>query len=279
MLEIGNFKTIKSGNVNYNCEGSGFTKKRRQLFLLHFAGGSCFSFDFLRPHIEADIEFIPLELPGRGKRINETLLKTKESAVEDYLNQIQVLRNQEPYLIYGHSMGATISLSLTKRLEEIGDPPCHLIVSGNPGPGIQDLEKEEKGERYLMQDDDFKEELRKLGGVPEEVLENSELYRFFSPIMRADFEVLEKATPEEGFKIQVPVFAVMGSEEDNKDKIENWSRFTSKNFTSKILLGNHFFIYDHYRDLVKIMLSCYENQTNPLQKKKCSHCCQCTCLR
>ena len=76
-----------------------------QLFLLHFAGGSCYSFDFLKQHLDSRFEFIPLELPGRGRRTNENLLNNKEKAINDYLAQIKLIRNGEPYVIYGHSMG------------------------------------------------------------------------------------------------------------------------------------------------------------------------------
>ena len=59
-------------------------------------------------------------------------------------------------------------------MEQIGDPCNKLIVSGNPGPGVEKLDKE----RYLMEDTEFKEILKTLGGIPETVLENEELYRY-----------------------------------------------------------------------------------------------------
>lgn len=233
-----------------------------QLFLLHFAGGSTYSYDFLKEYILKDFEVISLELPGRGKRFDEPALKTKEEAIQDYVNQISDSRNSAPYCIYGHSMGATLGLSVTQRMEEKGDRPESLIVSGNAGPGVSydELDKP-KMKRYLMNDEEFKEELRDLGGVPEEVLTNKELYSFFMPIMRADFEVLEKEDySEEGIELKTPIYALMGSEEKTSDKIENWKRFTLSNFQYKILEGNHFFIYDHSKELSTIITNCYETQ-------------------
>jgi len=222
-----------------------------QLFLLHFAGGNIYSFNFLKRYMKSYIEFIPLELPGRGKRYNEELLKTKEEAVEDYVNQIKVLRNGNPYLIYGHSMGAILGLSVTAKLEALLDPPKQLIVSGNPGPGIKS-----HGNicRHLLDDFRFKEELKKLGGVPIELLENQEFDYYFVPIMRADFEVLEKDTfLETDIKLKTPINALMGSEEETCEKIENWRGFTTGNFQYKILSGNHFFIHDHPSELASII--------------------------
>ncbi|MFT5891803.1 MAG: external thioesterase TEII [Dokdonia sp.] len=233
-----------------------------QLFLLHFAGGSSYSYDFLKGHIPNDVEVISLELPGRGKRFDQPVLKSKEETIQDYTRQITEMRNNAPYCIYGHSMGATLGLSVTHEMQKRGDYPESLIVSGNAGPGVSydDLD-EPKKKRYLMNDEEFKNELRDLGGVPEEVLVNEELYSFFMPIMRADFEVLEKDDySEEGIALKVPIYALMGSEEKTSNKIDNWGRFTVSNFQRKVLEGNHFFIYDHVKELSKTIINCYEAQ-------------------
>ena len=223
-----------------------------QLFLLHFAGGSCYSFDFLKKDFDGDIEFIALELPGRGKRFNEPLLKSKKEAIDDYCKQIKSLSNGSSFVIYGHSMGASLALGVVAKLEQAGYYPKRLVVSGNAGPGVQ---KKENVIRYLLDDFQFKEELRSLGGIPEEVLTNSILYDFFAPIMRADFECIEKKSAEnQNIDIlQTPIYAMMGSEEECCDAITNWTSFTSANFEYKILKGNHFFIYDHASELAVLL--------------------------
>lgn len=224
---------------------------KKQIFLLHFAGGSIYSYDFLKKYANSNIEFIPLELPGRGKRHNDHLLKVKDEAIEDYFNQIKSKRNSMPYIVYGHSMGATLAITVTSKLELIGDPPEQLVVSGNAGPGIKESNDII---RYLLNDFEFKAELKKLGGIPLEVLENEEFFEYFAPIMRADFECLEKYHfSEKGIKLNTPLYALMGSEEETCDKIENWRNFTNDNFQFKILNGNHFFIYDHPIELMDII--------------------------
>lgn len=235
-----------------------------QLFLFHFAGGSTYSYDFLKKKIDNNMyEFIPLELPGRGKRLEEILIEDKQEAIFDYIKQVKSHRNGKPYIIYGHSMGATLGLYVTKHMEIIQDPPCQLIVSGNPGPGVKEYDEENKikEKRYLMNDVDFKNELRDLGGVPEEVLQNDELYSFFSPIMRADFKILETG---EGLGQQVvlntPILAMMGTNEKNVEQIENWEKFTSSVFESKILEGDHFFIHKYPNELIELFTSYYEKQ-------------------
>jgi external thioesterase TEII len=229
---------------------------RMQLFILHFAGGNSYSFQFLKPYLPRDFDVISLELPGRGKRINETLISTEPEAVEDLVCQITSHRNDLPYVIFGHSMGASLGLSVTKKLEESGDPPRRLIVAGNAGPGTGNDKL-----RSTMSDEELKEELSKLGGSSDEVLDNDELFSFFTPILKSDFKVLEDAEKRRiSFKIKSSIIAVMGDKEETSEKIENWKNFTSSDFKSYLLPGNHFFIYDHPFDLTRIIKNSYDGR-------------------
>ncbi|WP_299676655.1 alpha/beta fold hydrolase [uncultured Dokdonia sp.] len=230
-----------------------YSQQKTQLFLLHFAGGSCYSFDFLKNELQDNFECYPLELPGRGKRNQETYLHNKFDAILDYVAQIRALRNDQPYIIYGHSMGATLGLSVTKKMEEYLDAPHRLIVSGNPGPGASQKEIQ----RHALSDAEFKEELRALGGVPEEVLQDEDLYDYFSPIMRADFEILEKNKNSEiGLVINTSIYAIMGDQEETVNEIENWNTFSAKKCDYRVLPGNHFFIHNHTETLTQIINEC-----------------------
>lgn len=228
-----------------------------QIFFLHFAGGNCYSYNFLKNRLGNNFELNSLELPGRGKRFSECALLDFNSAVIDYVNQIKQLRNSKPYLIYGHSMGATLGLFVTKQMERILDGPILLMVSGNAGPGAKEVDENgvevKKEKRYLMNDSSFKEELIKLGGIPEEILENNELYAFFNPIMRSDFEILEKEEISQDIKLKTEIYALMGTEEVSSKSIENWRKFTFLNFQFKTLSGDHFFIHEHVDEIVTII--------------------------
>ncbi len=95
-----------------------------QLFLLPFAGGNCYSYNFLRKDVQnLAIELHNLELPGRGKRSRESFSANHQMAVDDYCKQIKELRNGQPYIIYGHSMGADLAFWVTNEMETSGDPP------------------------------------------------------------------------------------------------------------------------------------------------------------
>jgi external thioesterase TEII len=223
-----------------------------KLFLLHFAGGNCYSYNFILPKLK-NFETIVLELPGRGKRMNEKLVNDFDTAASDIFNQICGKLSDEPFMIYGHSMGSYLALRVTNMLAKIGKFPAYIIVSGNPGPGVND-----KKNRYLAHGEDFITELKKLGGVPPELFENKELFDFFEPILRSDFEVAEKNLIEQEPPVQCPIYAIMGDKEEKPDQIGAWANYTQSDFNKEILTGDHFFIYQHAQHIADVIRKCYD---------------------
>lgn len=225
--------------------------KKPVLYILHFAGGSCYSFLFMTG-VLTNFHPVFLELPGRGRRMNEPLLKDFDAAARDIFNQIAGMQGKGDFIIYGHSMGAYLALRVTGLLERSGLPPVCLIVSGNAGPGMQDHHS-----IYRLERDMFMEKLEGLGGIPAELRENRELFDFFEPILRADFEIAERNSAVSDDPVQAPLFAMMGSLEEKADKISNWGRFTRSAFRYEILEGDHFFIYKHPERIAGIITDCY----------------------
>jgi external thioesterase TEII len=231
--------------------------RKSQLFLLHFAGGNCYSFQFMEPLLR-DFELTPLELPGRGRRIRESLLKDFDVAAQDIYHQIIRKLHSSCFLIYGHSMGAYLALRVANMLEKDGKIPAYIIVSGNAGPGIK---SDKRKDLHLLPHKEFIEELEGLGGVPPEVIKNEELFAFFEPILRADFEISEKNEIAREPATSASLYAIMGSREEKVDQITNWGRFTKSDFNYEILEGNHFFIHKHPQRIAAIIKNCGDKVT------------------
>jgi len=162
-------------------------KSATKLFLIHFAGGSCYSFPFLK-FLTAKFEVIPLELPGRGRRVKEELVNDFDQAADDILKQIMAVLKDEIFVIYGHSMGALLALTVSKLLENVNKQAQCVIVSGTPGPRSH----APKTNRYQLPDEAFFNEVKKLGGLPDELFDEPDLMAFYLPILKADFEVAEQ---------------------------------------------------------------------------------------
>ncbi|HET8963096.1 MAG TPA: alpha/beta fold hydrolase [Chitinophagales bacterium] len=227
--------------------------QKPQLFLLHFAGGNCHSFNFMIPLLK-EFHVVSLELPGRGKRINEALLIDFDLAAKDIYEQIVNKLTSSNFLIYGHSMGAYLALKATHMLEKQNIFPSYVIVSGNPGPGIKNTK-----ERYLLPDEEFIQELKNLGGIPKEVFENTELLDFCVPILRADFQIAETNVLSIESIVNTPIYAMMGNQENEAGRISNWGRFTSSQFNFEILEGDHFFIHKNSLKIAHIIKNCYKS--------------------
>lgn len=222
--------------------------------MFHFAGGNSYSYRFMEPHLQ-DFKIETVELPGRGMRSDETLLNDFEAVARDLFRQVSAKIRTPDFLLFGHSMGALLGFRVAQMLETQGRGPRHLVVSGNAGPTVSSNEK-----RYLLGNKEFILELKKLGGLSADFLQSEELLDYFLPILKADFQVVEENGLKAGSLIQAPIYAIMGDTEKYSAHIANWSAYTASGFTSKMLEGNHFFIYDHAEELGRILKSCYHRQ-------------------
>ncbi|WKL50107.1 amino acid adenylation domain-containing protein [Flavobacterium pectinovorum] len=222
-----------------------------QLFMFHFAGGNGYSFNFMDSYLK-DFKIETIELPGRGIRSDEKLIKDFSSAAEDIYEQVKKKLNSNCFLIYGHSMGAILALKVTKMLEQDNLKPLSIILTGNAGPKIKESKK-----RYLLSDADFIKEVGQLGGLTLQFLENKELLDYFIPILKADFEISEENNLDSDSIVKSPIYAIMGDLEKNAAHISNWSNYTSAHFNYEIFSGDHFFIYNHAERLCSIIIKCY----------------------
>jgi len=223
--------------------------KKMKLICLPYAGGNKYSYRALEPFIKDTFDMITVELPGRSTRISEPSLDNVADIIEDVLEQIKD-HLFDGYILYGHSMGTLIGTVLLYELKERKLPlPQHAVFTGRGAPQKSKSSKQ----RHLLQGEEFKEELIKIGGCPDELLENEELMNFFSPIIRADFKAMETFSFEVKEKIDVPMTIIVGDEEDISDeKLYAWEELCSVGISIFKLPGNHFFIHEHYKSLAKL---------------------------
>lgn len=218
-----------------------------QLYLLHFAGGNRYSYQFLLPFLE-QFDCTPVELPGRGKRSREPLIKDFDEAVSDLYQQIIASRTSGPFALFGHSMGALLAFQICVMLEQKGRGPNYLFVSGNSGPASS-----HKVSRHLLERNALVDELKTIGGVPDGFFNDDGLFDFFEPMIRADFEIIEKKTIQFTARVKAPIHAFMGTEEDDVDGIGNWRSLTQSQFKYQLFKGGHFFIHHHACDLARLI--------------------------
>jgi|SRR5581483_3460586 len=217
------------------------TNAALRLFCFPYAGGSAVLFrdwlDLLAPRIEV----MAVELPGHGSRRDEEPF-TSVSPLVDALVSALLPDLNEPFAIFGHSMGALVGYELARRLyTRVGLQPRRLFVSGYSAPGW----KRSSRSVHELPDEEFIEELRRLNGTPRELLEDAELMTLALPLLRADFRLVETYQHRPFPLLSCPVSAYGGTadKEVSADAIPAWRSFTKGPFRSQLFEGDHFFIH------------------------------------
>lgn len=210
--------------------------------MLPYAGGTAYNLMPLATQIR-DIDIHVLEWPGRGSRIKEPLLTDIEIITSDLLDRVSpLLKQYRHYAVYGHSMGTTTGYMLIQRIsEQTGRYPLHFFVSGSGGPVTR-----EKRNWHILPSSEFWEKVRALGGCPDEMFESSELLDFTEPILRADFEALERFEYKATVPMPCPITAFRGThDEQGIAAFKTWQKETTYPLKLVEMEGGHFFIFQH----------------------------------
>ncbi len=213
----------------------------KRLFCFPYAGGSSLIFRTWANSLPKNIEICLVELPGRGMQMKlppltqmETLVSVIAPIILPYLDK--------PFAFFGYSMGGLVSFELTRYLrKEHGKKPVHLFVSASRAPQIPSS----KPPIHALPETEFKEELRRLNGTPASVLENTELMQLLTPILRADFAVLETYIYAQEPPLECPITAFGGLEDQevSLQELEAWRSQTQNSFQLQMFSGDHFFIH------------------------------------
>ena len=214
-----------------------------------FAGGAKHSFRFIKENISEGIEHMPFEYPGHGVRIKETPANSYDEIIDDVLPKVKHLL-YKPYAIYGHSMGATVSYLLCQKIRLLGLPlPLRIFISGTDAPSVPP-----KKIRHHLSKSEFIEEIRRLGGLPDDIINSPELLDYFEPLLRADFRITEIYNYEKVAPLNIPITIMFGEDEDMEEAdILKWQEESVYPIKVKKFKGNHFFIYENAKEISDII--------------------------
>ena len=244
--------------ANISTEGSWFqywqSKPQAQirLFCFPYAGGGASIFRSWSKHAHPEINVCPIQLPGRENRLLDEpfskmhlLIDILASALLPYLDM--------PYAFFGHSMGALIGFELARYLRQIqcSLDPVHIFVSGHRAPQLPDLDPP----MYNLPEQAFIEELRRLKGTSEEVLQNTELLELLIPRLRNDFALVQQYVYRSESKLSCPITAFRGFQDESisRDMMVAWQEQTSDSFRLYCFPGDHFFLHKEHIYILRII--------------------------
>lgn len=221
--------------------------KRIKLFCLPYAGGSARSiYNSWREHLNPTIELIPVELAGRGSRIDEDLYIHPEEAINDVLDNIrdEIRSGDCDYAIFGHSMGSILAYKVIERINELElRTPIHAFFSGRRAPHCPSVRPKPYAK---MNNLEIENEIKLLGGTPPEFFEYPELKKFFMPIFKSDFKTADMFVEESDLiAFDHDISVLIGKEEhvSTQEALE-WKHVTNKNCYVEYFEGEHFFLLD-----------------------------------
>lgn len=211
-----------------------------RLFCFPYAGGSASLYHTWFKRLPAAVEVCAAQLPGRGNRLQEAPYTSLPLLVETMAQAIGPLLDK-PFAFFGHSMGAIIAFELARYLrQEKNLLPLQLFVSGRRAPQVP------KDERpiYDLPLEEFVAELRRLDGTPSEVLEHPELMELMTPLLRADFAMIDNYEYLPGSPLVCGITAYGGLQDNEVSRVnlEAWRTQTRGGFMARMLPGGHFFV-------------------------------------
>lgn len=209
------------------------------LLCLPCAGASATMYLRWRRLLPRRIRIVPVELPGRGSRLAESLVRDFDSLVAQLCaEQAEAMHGR--FAIFGHSMGALLAYGMACRLRSLGRAlPFALLASGSPAPSRRDPDRfaDKAGDASLIAD------LRKQGGTPEEVFASAELMRITLDVLGADYRVCESFRYAGEAPLPMPLHVFAGREDDiDAERIYAWSAEAGGAFSLDWFGGGHFFI-------------------------------------
>ncbi len=177
-------------------------------------------------------------LPGRGRRFTEPPMTESAQIVVPLSEAVRDLV-RPPYLVFGHSMGALLGLELARALDGV----ARLVVSAARAPHMP-----LRGNPHLLDDAELITWLTDLGGVPAELLANTEMLELLLPTMRADLAVCA-GFRDEVVPLDIPITVIAGGTDPlvPVEHAAQWKRCTTAACDLVIQPGGHFALLDDPR--------------------------------
>ncbi|WP_073755091.1 thioesterase II family protein [Streptomyces sp. CB03234] len=216
-----------------------------RLFCFPHAGGAAGAYRALSAALPDGIEALAVQYPGRQDRFTEPCLDDIHALADACLPELRPYAD-EPFALFGHSMGALVAYEVARRLEAAGHTrPAALIVSGRQAPALP----RQPGTALPpagADDERLVAEVRGLGGDPDGVLDHPGVRALALPALRADFRAVSTYRRRPGPPLSCPLVVLTGDRDPwvPIDGARAWREETGGPFELHVLPGGHFYLND-----------------------------------
>ncbi|QGV82748.1 thioesterase [Streptomyces ficellus] len=181
------------------------------------------------------------QYPGRQDRYRERPWEDI-GAIADVLAAEIRTRDEQPYALFGHSMGAVVAYETARRLRRTAGPaPVRLFVSGRDAPSAGPVATDD-----VRDDEALLAHIRRLGGTGSRVLEEPELVAMALPALRADYRALRSYVWSPGEPLDCPLTVLVGDADPlvTGAGAAAWRDLSTAATSVRLLPGGHFSLDD-----------------------------------
>jgi len=226
-----------------------------RIICLPHAGGSASFFRRWIDDLPDTVELVAIQYPGREERLADALIDTMSAMIDELIEAISSVINL-PYLLFGHSMGASVAHELCLALIQRGlRLPQHLVVSAREAPIHH-----QASHWHSATDTDLCEEIFRLGGTSSTLLQSDELRALMLPIIRSDYRLIETYQPtpcETPLPLSIRSFVGRDDSELTTEQAADWALFTAREFELRVFDGGHFYLQEQkmvvITDLIRLL--------------------------
>ncbi len=214
-----------------------------KLFCLPYAGGSSLIYYKWRRWPGANLQVVPVEYPGHGRRIDEPLVRDPNLAAEDVITFIRSNAGRDTFSLLGYSLGSALAYEVGLRLQEdpvLGVNFKSVLLCACPAPD----QPEDLPDIRSLSENGLLEYTLSLGGTVLRSQEEAAALWQFLPLIRSDFllyQDLREIWKERACQaLKVPAAVFYSAAEQNG--IERWDSWISGKIDYRLFEGGHFFI-------------------------------------
>lgn len=230
-----------------------------RLYCWPHAGGAASAFlNWRESQACPGLSIVPVEPPGRGHRRDEPPAGSMEELVSGFLDALSRRPRNEPFALFGHSLGALVAYEAARHALRSGThrPLCLIVAAARPPAAAIDSAFDDLSDGALVA------LMARLGGTLPNLLDHEEIVRRSLPVLRADLSLMtayRRSAPST--VLPLPILALSGRSDAVADPAgcEGWRSMTSDRFQQRSYLGSHFFPHERRDEILAAVAATIED--------------------
>jgi surfactin synthase thioesterase subunit len=221
------------------------------LVCLGFCGGGTGPYHPWVEVVAPDVDVVLVCYPGRDGRFLEKFATTWDELAEDATGMVVSAVGDQPYVLFGHSMGGWMAFDVASRLEARGTSvPDALVVSSCNAPA-RGLTPRDMFPARQDTDEELLTWMRTHGLLAEHVLDDPDLLDMAVEIMRADIAVRDTFRYNGAAGVTMPLQVLSGADDKviEADAPAQWRELALGPYRHDSLPGGHFYTPEVWRAL------------------------------